>query len=162
MHLNIIKYKFTYDSGVISMTEKELKKLSRMELLELLVEQTERCEELERKLAETEQKLENQALNVKEVGTLAEACITVNKVFEAADAAAKQYLANVKVYDDKKKEMLAETERRCAEMEQVAQAKVAETERRCAEIEQIAEAKVATLKAEVDKLSLKWLKAVEE
>lgn len=133
------------------MTEKELKKLSRIELLELLVEQTERCEDLERKLAEaeqklakTEQKLENQALNVKEVGTLADACLKVNKIFEAADAAAKQYLANIKVYDDRKKEMLAETERRCAEMEH------------------LAEAKVAALKEEVDKLSLKWLKPSEE
>lgn len=140
------------------MTEKELKKLSRIELLELLVEQTERCEELERKLAEaeqklaeteqklaeTEQKFENQTLNVKEVGTLAEACLKVNKIFEAADAAAKQYLANIKVYDDKKKEMLAETERRCAEMES------------------IAEAKVAALKAEVDQLSQRWIKTSEE
>ena len=126
------------------MTEKELKKLSRVELLELLVEQTERCEELERKLAETEQELKNQTLNVKEVGTLAEACLKVNQVFEAADAAAKQYLANIKVYDDKKKEMLAETERRCSEMER------------------IAEMKVASLKEEVDKLSLQWLKPMEE
>ena len=126
------------------MTEKELKKLSRIELLELLVEQTERNEELERKLAETELELKNQSLNVKEVGTLAEACLKVNKVFEAADAAAKQYLANIKVYDDKKKEMLAETERRCSEMQH------------------IAEAKVATLKAEIDLLSQKWLSTPEE
>lgn len=127
-----------------SVTEKELKKLSRIELLELLVEQTERNEELERKLAETELELKNQSLNVKEVGTLAEACLKVNKVFEAADAAAKQYLANIKVYDDKKKEMLSETERRCSEMQH------------------LAEAKVATLKAEIDLLSQKWLSAPEE
>lgn len=126
------------------MTEKELKKLSRIELLELLIEQTERCEELERKLAEAEQEINNQTLNVKEVGTLAEACLQVNKVFLAADAAAKQYLANIKVYDEKKKEMLAETERRCAEMESMA------------------ESKVAALKAEVDLLSLKWLKPTPE
>lgn len=126
------------------MTEKELKKLSRAELLELLIEQTERCEELERKLAEAEQETKNQALNVNEVGTLAEACLKMNKVFEAADAAAKQYLANIKVYDDKKKEMLAETERRCSEMER------------------LAEAKVVALKEEVDKLSLKWIKPTEE
>lgn len=140
------------------MTEKELKKLSRVELLELLVEQTERCEELESKLAvkeqelaeaesklaEAEQELKNQSLNVKEVGTLAEACLKVNKIFEAADAAAMQYLANIKVYDDKKKEMLAETERRCAEMERVA------------------EMKVAALKADIDLLSQRWIKPTEE
>lgn len=122
------------------MTEKELKKLSRIELLELLIEQTERCEELERKLAEAEQEIKNQSLNVKEVGTLAEACLKVNKIFESADAAAKQYLANIKVYDDKKKDMLAETQRRCAEMEREA------------------EMKVAALKADIDLLSQRWIK----
>ena len=122
------------------MTEKELKKLSRIELLELLIEQTERCEELERKLAEAEQEIKNQSLNVKEVGTLAEACLKVNKIFESADAAAKQYLANIKVYDDKKKDMLAETQRRCAEMEREA------------------EMKVAALKADIDLLSRRWIK----
>lgn len=126
------------------MTEKELKKLNRIELLELLVEQTERNEELERKLAEAELELKNQSFNVKEIGTLAEACLKVNKIFEAADAAAKQYLANIIIYDDKKKEMLAETERRCAEMERAA------------------ESKVAALKEAVDQLSLKWVKTPEE
>ena len=128
------------------MTEKELKKLSRIELLELLIEQTERCEELERKLAEAEQEIKSQSLNVKEVGTLAEACLKVNKIFEAADNAAKQYLANIKVYDDKKKDMLAETQRRCAEMEREA------------------EMKVAALKADIDLLSQRWIRpaAAEE
>lgn len=126
------------------MTEKELKKLNRVELLELLIEQTERNEELERKLAEKEQELQHQALNVKEVGTLAEACLKINDIFEAADNAAKQYLANIKLYEEKKKEMLAETERRCAEMDRTA------------------EEKVAALKEEIDKLSLRWIKNTEE
>ena len=126
------------------MTEKELKKLNRVELLELLIEQTERNEELERKLAEKEQELQRQALNVKEVGTLAEACLKVNNIFEVADAAAKQYLASIKLYDEKKKEMLAETERRCAEMDRAA------------------EERVSALKEEIEKLSLRWVKNTEE
>lgn len=126
------------------MTEKELKKLSRIELLEMLIEQTERNEELERRIAELEEELKNASLEVSEVGTLAEACLKINKVFEAADAAAQQYLDNIKVYDEKKKDMLAETERRCAEMER------------------IAESRVAFLKDEVDKLSRKWHKGSEE
>lgn len=126
------------------MTEKELKKLSRIELLEMLIEQTERNEELERRIAELEEELKNASLEVSEVGTLAEACLKINKVFEAADTAAQQYLDNIKVYDEKKKDMLAETERRCAEMER------------------IAESRVAFLKDEVDKLSRKWHKGSEE
>lgn len=126
------------------MTEKELKKLSRIELLELLVEQTEKNEELERKVAELENELESKSLQVSEVGTLAEACLKINKVFEAADAAAQQYLDNIKVYDEQRKDMIAETERRCAEMER------------------IAESRVAFLKDEVDKLSRKWHKGSEE
>lgn len=126
------------------MTEKELKKLSRIELLELLIEQTEKNEELERKLAETEQKLNDKQINVAETGTLADACLKVNRIFEAADAAAHQYLENVKDYESRCKAMLADTERRCGEMEQTAKAKV------------------AALKAEVDQLSQRWATVVTE
>ncbi len=122
------------------MTERELKKLSRVELLELLIEQTERNEELEQKVAAMEQQLYDKRIDTKEIGTLAEACLKVNKIFEAADAAAEQYLENIKECDEKCKAMIAETESRCAEMEKAA------------------EAKVVALKEEVDKLSVKWIK----
>lgn len=77
------------------MTDKELKKLSRAELLELLLEQTRRVEFLEDELTKKNMELENKRLAVEEAGNIAEAALKINGVFEAAQRAAEQYLFNV-------------------------------------------------------------------
>lgn len=127
------------------MTEKELRKMNRRQLLELLMLQTRRNEELEnkvvdaeRRLADMKRQLNEGQLSVASVGTLAEAAMKINGVFEAADAAAKQYLENVKDCDNQCKQMLEQTQKRCEEMEQRA------------------EAKVAALKAQVQRISREW------
>lgn len=82
------------------MTDKELKRLSRAELLELLLAQMEENEKLSRKLQEAETALENRRIEIEAAGTMAEAALRINGVFEAVDQAAKQYLENVKrVYE---------------------------------------------------------------
>ena len=78
------------------MTDKDLRHLSRAELLDILYEQQKRYEE---SLAENQalrQQLEDRTLRVASAGSIAEAAIQVNGVFEAAQAAADQYLASVK------------------------------------------------------------------
>jgi hypothetical protein len=77
------------------MTQKELKKLHRMELLELLIEQTKRADALEEEVAELKAQLAAREIDIEKAGTLAEAAIKINEVLAAADAAAKQYLYNV-------------------------------------------------------------------
>jgi len=78
------------------MTEKELKKLNRKQLLELLLQQTERVELLEAELEETKQKLSERIIKEKEAGSIAAAALMLNGVFEAAQAAADQYLESIK------------------------------------------------------------------
>ncbi len=78
------------------MTEKEMKRLNRGELLEMLIIQMEENEELKKKLAETEKALADRRIQVEESGTLAEAVLRLNDVFEAADRAAAQYLENIR------------------------------------------------------------------
>ncbi len=78
------------------MTEKELKKLNRKQLLELLLVQTSRADELEAQLTEARAMLEKKELIEMEAGTMAEAALKLNGVFEAVDAAAAQYLQNIK------------------------------------------------------------------
>lgn len=78
------------------MTEKELKKLNRKQLLELLLVQTSRADELEAQLTEARAQLEKRELLEMEAGTMAEAALKLNGVFEAVDAAAAQYLQNIK------------------------------------------------------------------
>lgn len=78
------------------MTQKELKKLRRVELLEMLIEQTRRADALEDEVAELQEKLAAKELDIENAGSLADAAIKLNEVFAAADAAAQQYLLNIK------------------------------------------------------------------
>ena len=78
------------------MTEKELKKMNRYQLLSLLIAQTKRADELEEKLAEAERKLNDRELSFASLGSLAEASLQVSGVFVAAQEAADLYLAAAK------------------------------------------------------------------
>ncbi len=76
-------------------TEKELKKLSRVELLQMLVHQTKEVEKLREQLEIAENKLKEKEIMLTEAGNIAEAALKINKVMEAAQAAADQYLHNI-------------------------------------------------------------------
>lgn len=78
------------------MTEKELKKLNRKQLLELLLEQTKRADRLERQLHNAKMRLAKRTIDENEAGSIAEAALRLNHVFEAAQAAADQYVENVR------------------------------------------------------------------
>lgn len=78
------------------MTEKELRKLNRYELLEMLLAQGKKVERLERELAEANEKLNERQRIVASSGTMAEAALRLNGVFEAADRAAEEYLDNAR------------------------------------------------------------------
>lgn len=88
------------------MTDKELKKLKRVELLEIMLEQSKRIEQLEAQLAEATSQLESRRIVAEQAGSIAEAAMRLNGVFEAAQKAADQYLANIAyIYQiEKKKE----------------------------------------------------------
>ena len=78
------------------MTEKELKKLNRYQLLELLVAQTERADNLQKKVEELEAKLQDKELNFSKLGSIAEAAIHIAGVLEAAQEASDMYMNSVK------------------------------------------------------------------
>lgn len=82
------------------MTEKELKKLNRYQLLELLVAQTERADELEKKVAELEHRLEERELNMSKLGSIAEAAVQITGIMDAAQQAADMYLESAKKQAD--------------------------------------------------------------
>lgn len=77
------------------MTDKELRRLSRAELLEMLLEQAEENRELRQRLDEAERALEDRRITVARAGSLAEASLQLNEVFADADRAARQYVENV-------------------------------------------------------------------
>lgn len=75
------------------MTEKELRKLNRYQLLELLIIQTERADQLQKKLEAAENQLNDQDIRLTVLGSIAEASLQLSGVFEAAQAAADRYLS---------------------------------------------------------------------
>ncbi|MGT2722383.1 hypothetical protein [Streptococcus porcinus] len=79
---------------------KDLKKLSRKELLELLLEQQLLIEKQEKELKEIKVKLNNQKIEIEDSGTLAEASLRLSGIFEAAQEAADIYLKNIKRQSD--------------------------------------------------------------
>lgn len=81
---------------------KQLRKLRRSDLFELLVEQAKEIEELQGQVKELEGKLERRELEVTDTGSIAEAALAISKVFEEAQAAADTYLYNVKRMADAK------------------------------------------------------------
>lgn len=77
-------------------SERELKRLSRADLLELLVTESRENEKLRAQLEEANQKLKSREIELQNSGSLAEAALRLNGVFEAADRAAEQYLENIR------------------------------------------------------------------
>ena len=78
------------------MTEKDLRKLNRYQLLELLVLQTERADKLQQKLDAAEQQLNDRDLQLSALGSIAEASLQLSGVFQAAQKAADRYLNEAK------------------------------------------------------------------
>ena len=78
------------------MTDKQLRKLSRLELLEMLLEQSREIQKLKAELEKANALLEERQLAIRSAGSIAEASLKLNGVFEAAQKAADQYLENVK------------------------------------------------------------------
>ena len=77
------------------MTDKELRRLSRSELLEMLIAQTEENDRLKIRLEQAEAQLRDRRIAIDKAGSLAEAALSLNGVFQAAEAAAQQYLENI-------------------------------------------------------------------
>lgn len=82
------------------MTDKELRKLKRIEILELLLEQSRENERLKAEIAAVNKKLEDKEIAIKESGSIAEAALKLNGIFEAAQKAADQYLENLKIQNE--------------------------------------------------------------
>ncbi len=86
----------TAKAGGKRMTDKELKKLTRLQLLELLVEQGKELDRQRTRAERAEKKLRERNVLLGEAGSIAEAALRIQGVFEAAQEAADQYLDSVR------------------------------------------------------------------
>ncbi len=92
------------------MTDKELRKLNRSELLELMLEQSREIDRLQAELEETREALQERNLKIESCGSIAEAAAEVNSLFHAAQRAADMYLLNVQRICAEKAEEAGKTE----------------------------------------------------
>ena len=111
------------------MTDREMKRLSRPQLLEMLLVQAREVSRLREELQQAQEKLDCRQIQIEESGSIAEAALKLNGVFDTAQAAADQYLQNLR-------QTLEETQKRCQQMEE-------ETRRRCEEMQRTAESEAA-------------------
>lgn len=114
------------------MNDKELRKISRKELLEVLLEQAKKIESLEKELQKTKEELNSKKLVISESGNLAEASLKLSGIFEVAQQAADEYIYNIKenckkIENATKKECkeyktkaLKEVDLKCQKMKQAA------------------------------------------
>ena len=115
------------------MTEKELRRLNRTELLEMLLEQSREIDNLKEQLSRMEEIINRRRILLEKAGSIAEASLQLNGVFEAAQKAADQYVENIqslslrqesicaKMEEEsrrKSEQLLADTREKCQAMEE--------------------------------------------
>ncbi len=76
--------------------ERKIRKLRKIELLELLLEQEKEIEGLREQVTELQKQLDVQKLQIENAGSIAEAAMQLSGIFEAAQKAADLYLKSVK------------------------------------------------------------------
>ena len=108
------------------MTDKELRRLSRGELLEMLIAHAAENDQLKNRLEQAEAQLRDRKIAINNAGSLAEAALSLNGVFQAAEAAAQQYLENIERISGQQdaicRSMKEKAEKETAQMRQEAQA----------------------------------------
>ena len=102
------------------MTEKELRRLSRTDLLKLLLAQRKENEQLRCILDETQSQLADRTIKIDNAGSIAEASLQLSGIFTAAQDSCQYYLDNIKLLSERQNEicqqMEAETKEKCDRM----------------------------------------------
>lgn len=119
------------------MTDKEVRRMRRKDLLEALIAQTKRADSLRAQLDEAQAQLNSRQITIENAGSIAEAALQLSGVFAAAEAAGQLYLENLqaRAAQSEDTQLLADVETRCRVMEAEAEARChameQETESRC-------------------------------
>lgn len=92
-------------------------------------DQEQEIERLKAKVSELQATIDNYEIKVEEAGTLAEASVQINNLFEAAQATVETYIENMKKRAEKSEEILADVQKQAdgiiSEAEAVAQKRLA-------------------------------------
>ena len=114
------------------MTQYEMKKLSRKELLQLAAEESAQIRILQEHLEIAENELHKREININKAGSIAEASMKLSNVFEAAQEACRLYTDNIQRLSEGQESICAEIEK---ETKEKAAAYEAEVISRCERLE---------------------------
>lgn len=138
---------------------RELRKMKRVDLLDIMVSQSKENESLKNQLAEALEELNERKIQISEAGSIAEAALQLNKVFEAAEKAGSQYLENIARLSEEKEtinaRIIEESERKVAEM-------MAETQAKCEKLERDTKIKCEGMVLQAEKESEEYWDKVSE
>lgn len=137
------------------MTEKELQHMGRRELIEIIAAQKKRELELEQQLQAANQQLADRNIKLSEAGSIAEAALSLNGIFETAQAAADNYIESIHAANADIEAQIAQTNEECARLRE-------ETKRECAEKLEATEAEIMKRTAVFNKKIKDFLQAHPE
>ena len=86
------------------MTDKEFKRLSRAQLIEIIYQFQLKQDELTAENERLTKELADKRLRVSEAGNIAEAALAINNVMKSAQDAADEYLEEIRILRDETKE----------------------------------------------------------
>ena len=102
------------------MTERELRRLSRTDLLELLVTQRRENEQLRCILDQTQAQLADRTIQIDKAGSIAEASLQLSGIFNAAQDSCQYYMDNIRRLSERQsqvcQQMEQETKEKCDRM----------------------------------------------
>ena len=102
------------------MTERELRRLSRTDLLELLVAQRRENEQLRCILDQTQAQLADRTIQIDKAGSIAEASLQLSGIFNAAQDSCQYYMDNIRRLSERQsqvcQQMEQETKEKCDRM----------------------------------------------
>ena len=96
------------------MTDREFKRLSRSQLIDIIYQLQIKQKELEDENLKLKEELEDKRIRMRQAGNIAEASLAIHNVMQAAQDAASQYLEEIRI-------MRTETEEKCQRLLEKAQ-----------------------------------------
>ena len=97
------------------MTERELRRLSRADLLELLLAQRRENEQLRCILDQTQAQLADRTIKIDKAGSLAEASLQLSGIFNAAEDSCRYYMDNIRLLSERQSQVCQQMERETKE-----------------------------------------------
>lgn len=120
------------------MTDKDIRYLGKTELLSIIRDQEAELEQLRTQIVQLQAQIDGKMLQMEKCGSIAEASLQFNQVFQAAQAAADQYLASIRV---KEADAEAAAHRLEIQAKERAEAQIRAAEEKCRQMETESRAK---------------------